>query len=144
MSKVLGHPGWAQDPRFIRNQDRVNNRETCEKLIRDVLVNKTVSHWINEFEAEGIPCSKINAVEEALESEQASANNMVLNLDHPTAGSIKMMGIPYNFSETPAGIREHPPLLGEHTHEVLDGVLGIGSEDIQTLEDNGVINKKSF
>ena len=144
LSKALGNPGWAQDPRFIRNQDRVNNREICEKLIRDVVVNKTVSHWINEFEAEGIPCSKINAVEEALESEQARANNMVLNLDHPTAGSIKMMGIPYNFSETPAGIREHPPLLGEHTHEVLDGVLGIGSEDIQTLEDNGVINKKSF
>ena len=139
LSRVLGHPEWADDQSFQTNASRVNNREACDGMIRDVLGVKPAAYWIDLFEKEGIPCSKVNRVDEALESEQAKANDMVLDMDHPTAGKIRVPGIPYQFSKTPVGVQSPPPQLGEDTHAVLKGFLGKSDEDIEKLRASGVV-----
>ena len=139
LSRVLGHSEWAEDQNFQTNASRVNNRDACDGMIRDVLAAKPASYWIDLFEKEGIPCSKVNRVDEALESEQAKANDMVLDMDHPTAGKIRVPGIPYQFSKTPAGVQSPPPQLGADTEDVLKRFLGKSDEDIEKLRAAGVV-----
>ena len=81
----------------------------------------------------------MNRVDEALESEQAKANDMVLEMDHPTSGNIRVPGIPYQFSKTPAGVQFQPPLLGADTQEVLKRLLGKSDEDIEKLRASNVV-----
>ena len=139
LSRVLGHPEWAEDQNFQTNSSRVNNRDACDGMIRDVLAAKPAGYWIDLFEKEGIPCSRVNRVDEALESEQAKANDMVLEMDHPTSGNIRVPGIPYQFSKTPAGVQSPPPLLGADTQEVLKRLLGKSDEDIEKLRASDVV-----
>jgi len=139
LAMLLDHPEWADDIRFQTNADRVNHREECDSAIRDVLSNQKADHWIKLFEREGIPCSKINSVEEALESEQARANNMVLEMEHATSGVIRTLGIPYTFSETPASSQMPPPFLGEHTKEILTRFVNLEDKEIENLASDGVI-----
>ena len=139
LALLLGHPEWAEDTRFRTNADRVNHREECDGMIRDVLSSQTVDHWISLFEQEGIPCSKINSVEEALESEQAKANNMVLEMEHATSGVIKTLGIPYSFSRTAARAQMPSPVLGGHTKEILNRFVNLDDKEIEDLESDGVI-----
>ena len=139
LSRVLDHPEWAEDERFKNNADRVNNRVECDGAIGAILSTNSADYWIDLFQREGIPCGKINTVEEALESEQAKANAMVMELEHATAGFIKMLGIPYKFSETSVGLNLPPPLLGEHTKEILESLANLDEEQIKDLSDNGVI-----
>ena len=98
-----------------------------------------MDYWIDLFEREGIPCGKINSVEEALESEQASDNGMVIEVEHETSGNIKMLGIPFSFSNTPVGIKLSPPLLGEHTKEILKSLVHLDDREIDMLSKDGVI-----
>ncbi|MEE2746626.1 MAG: CoA transferase [Pseudomonadota bacterium] len=135
----LGHSDWSDDSRFKNNSDRVNNREECEGAITKALSKKTAAEWLELFEKEGIPCGVINTINDALESEQARANNMVIEMNHIVAGEIKALGIPYQFSETPAEIKSAPPLLGEHTREILLGVLDFSETDIERLCSDGVV-----
>ena len=139
LSRVLGHPEWAEDERFRKNADRVNNRAECDGAIGAILSTKSADHWIDLFQSKGIPCGKINSVEEALESEQAKANKMIMEIEHETSGFIKMLGIPYKFSETSVGINMPPPLLGEHTREILERFANLKEGQIKDLSDDGVI-----
>ncbi len=139
LSRVLGHPEWAEDEKFQTNAGRVGNRGECDGMIRDVLSTNSASYWIELFEKEGIPCSKVNKVGEALESEQAKANDMVIEMDHPTAGKIRVPGIPYQFSKTPAAAQSPPPLLGADTEDVLKCLLGKSDHEIKGLRSSEVI-----
>jgi len=120
----LGHAGWAEDPRFATNRDRVNNRDAIDSLINDALSKDSADAWIGKLLADGIPCGRINSVAEALETEQAKARDMVAEVEHPTAGLLRLLGVPFKFSGTPTSIRRPPPLLGEHTDEVLADGFG--------------------
>ena len=91
------------------------------------------------FESNGIPCSKINTVGEALESKQAKVNEMVVEQDHPSVGKFRTLGIPYSFSETPAEIALPPPLLGADTDDILMQIVGLEPEKIRKLRDDGII-----
>lgn len=115
---LLGHPEWAEDDRFVRNRDRVNNREVIDGLVRDVLMTKTRADWIEILDPAGIPSGPINSVAEALSSEQTLARAMVTEIDHPGAGMQSIVGIPFLMFGTPPSVRRPPPLLGEHTDEV--------------------------
>jgi crotonobetainyl-CoA:carnitine CoA-transferase CaiB-like acyl-CoA transferase len=138
-AEVLGHPEWAEDPRFARNQDRVNNRDVIDGLVAECLVTKTRSDWMNLLDPIGIPCGPINSVEEALSSEQSTARGMVIEIEHPTAGSVPIVGIPFQMFGTPATVRRPPPLLGQHTGEVLMELLGLPDTERAELEAAGVI-----
>ena len=138
-SAVLGHAGWASDARFIKNPDRVLNRDALDDLIKVELKREGAEAWIEKLMAAGIPCGRINSVAQALAAPHAIARDMVTSVEHPTAGNIKMLGIPFRFSDTPASIRRAPPLLGQHTEAVLREELGFSDARINELRAEKVI-----
>jgi succinate--hydroxymethylglutarate CoA-transferase len=137
-SEAIGHSEWACDEKFIKNADRVNNRTEIDGLIQRVIETRTADEWIEILLAFDIPSSRVNSVERALVDEQTLANDMVVEIDHSEAGRLKMLGVPYRFSDTPASVDLAPPLLGADTEEVLDN-LGIDAATLSNYRDNGII-----
>jgi crotonobetainyl-CoA:carnitine CoA-transferase CaiB-like acyl-CoA transferase len=138
-AETAGHTEWARDPRFAKNPDRVTNRETLDGLIAQALKRDKSAAWIEKLRAAGVPCGPINSVAEALTDPHTLARDMVRTVKHPTVGDLKMVGIPFRFSGTPAMIRRAPPLLGQHTEEVLGTELGLSAERIAQLRAEKVI-----
>ncbi len=136
---LVGHPEWASDPRFARNRDRVVNRNLMDGLIGDVMATKPRDEWIELLAPGGIPCGPIRSVAEALGSAQAKAREMVTLVEHPRLGALPLLGVPFSLSATPASVRRPPPLVGEHTDEILVGELGLGTDEIDALRQAGVI-----
>ena len=136
---VLGHEEWAGDPRFSKNPDRIGSREALDALITAELKREGAEQWIEKLMAAGIPCGRINSVAQALAAPHALARDMVTEVEHPTAGKVKMLGIPFRFSDTPASIRRAPPLLGQHTEAVLREELGFSDARIAELRKEKVV-----
>ncbi|MBI3043442.1 MAG: CoA transferase [Betaproteobacteria bacterium] len=136
---AVGHAEWARDARFTRNPDRVTNREVLDGLITEVLQAGKTAAWIGKLRAAGVPCGPINSVAEALDDPHTQAHDMVRSVRHPTAGELKLVGIPFRLNGTPATIRRPPPLLGQHTEEVLGGELGLSAARIAELRAEKVI-----
>ena len=138
-AETIGRGEWARDARFARNPDRVTNRDVLDGLIAQALESGKTAAWIEKLRAAGVPCGPINSVAEALTDPHTLARDMVRTVKHPTAGELKMVGIPFRFSGTPAMIRRAPPLLGQHTEEVLGAELGLSAERIAQLRAEKVI-----
>lgn len=136
---LVGHPEWAADGRFATNAARVHNREAIDALAAGALSQRTTASWVQTLRADGIPCGGVNAVHEALDDPQALAREMVLTTQHPTAGALRMLGFPIKLSGTPMRISHPPPLLGQHTEEVLTQNLGLDQAAIAALRDSGAI-----
>jgi len=136
---ALGQSQWGGDPRFTKNPDRIANREALDALIKTELQREGADFWIEKLMAVGIPCGRINSVAQALAAPHAIAREMVTTVEHPTAGKVKMLGMPYRFSDTPASIRRPPPLLGQHTEAVLREELGFSDARIADLRIEKVI-----
>ena len=130
---ALGNPQWATDPRYARNPDRVAQRETLDTMIEEILAGDGAEAWLDKLGAAGIPCGRINSVAQALAAPHTAARDMVRTVKHPTAGEVKMLGIPFRFSGTPASVRRAPPTLGQHTEQVLRDELGFSDERIAGL-----------
>jgi crotonobetainyl-CoA:carnitine CoA-transferase CaiB-like acyl-CoA transferase len=138
-AETIGRGEWARDARFARNPDRVTNRETLDALIAQALERDKSAAWIEKLRAAGVPCGPINSVAEALTDPHTLARDMVRTVKHPTVGDLKMVGIPFRFSDTPGAIRRAPPLLGQHTEEVLGVELGLSAERIAQLRAEKVV-----
>jgi crotonobetainyl-CoA:carnitine CoA-transferase CaiB-like acyl-CoA transferase len=138
-AETVGHAEWAKDERFTKNPARVANRETLDDLIAQALKKGKTADWIAKLRAVGVPCGPINTVAEALTDPHTLARDLVRTVKHPTAGDIKMVGIPFRLNGTPATIRRAPPLLGQHTDEVLGGELGIPVARLTQLRAEKVI-----
>jgi len=138
-AETIGRGEWARDARFARNPDRVTNRDVLDGLIAQALESGKTAAWIEKLRAAGVPCGPIHSVAEALTDPHTLARDMVRTVKHPTAGDLKMVGIPFRFSGTPAMIRRAPPLLGQHTEEVLGAELGLSAERIAQLRAEKVI-----
>ena len=136
--RVLGHPEWIDDPRFHDNPRRVAHRAELTDLIESVLPARTASEWVNALLAAGVPAGPVNSIAEVFEDPQVLARNMRVDVPHPTIGTLTMSGISYKHGDTPGTIRRHPPMLGEHTDEVLRE-LGVGDEEIARLRQEGAI-----
>ncbi|CAN5634842.1 hypothetical protein BH24DEI1_BH24DEI1_07210 [soil metagenome] len=137
-ARATGLAAFAEDPRFATNRDRVGNRESLIELIDERLKTRPTAEWISVLEAEGIPVGPINTVADVMNDPHVRAREMVVELEHPSAGTIRMTGIPVKFSETPGAVETPPPLLGEHTGEVLRG-LGYSHAEIGALREKGVV-----
>jgi crotonobetainyl-CoA:carnitine CoA-transferase CaiB-like acyl-CoA transferase len=118
-AEVLGHPEWAKDERFAQNRARVVNRVAIDSLIESALKRDTADNWVSKLKAAGVPCGRINSVADALSDAHTQARGMVETVEHPTIGALKLLGIPFKFSDTECTVRLPPPTLGQHTDEVL-------------------------
>jgi crotonobetainyl-CoA:carnitine CoA-transferase CaiB-like acyl-CoA transferase len=139
LADVLGRPEWAKDARFASNRARVENRTVIDRLISEALSHDKADAWLAKLKAAGIPCGKINSVAEALEDAQTAARNMIETIEHPTVGALKMLGIPFKFSDTACSVRRPPPTLGQHSEEILSGELGLDDKAIANLRRQKVI-----
>ncbi|MGH6771379.1 MAG: CaiB/BaiF CoA transferase family protein [Xanthobacteraceae bacterium] len=136
---ALGHPEWASDSRFTRNRDRVVNRDVVDGMINDTLAGDTADAWIVKLKAAGVPCGRINSVGQALQEPHTAAREMVETVEHPAVGPLKVLGIPFKFSDTPASVRCAPPVLGQHTDEILTQERGLDMQAIAALRTDKVI-----
>jgi formyl-CoA transferase len=138
-AEVLGHPEWADDPRFKTNRARVENRAAVDGMIGDILSRDAADAWLGKLKAVGVPCGRINSVAGALADPQTAARSMVEVAEHPTIGALKMLGIPFKFSETTPNVRRAPPMLGQHTDEILSTELKLDAGEIARLRQDKVI-----
>ena len=138
-AEVLGHPEWAEDERFNSNRARVENREAIDGLLNAALAHGAADIWLGKLKAVGVPCGKINSVAEALDDPHTAARRMVEIVEHPVIGTLKMLGIPFKFSDTGCSVRRAPPTLGQHSDEVLAKELGLDQQAIAELRREKVI-----
>jgi succinate--hydroxymethylglutarate CoA-transferase len=136
---VLGHPEWGHDPRFAANRARVEHRALIDDLVGQVLARDTADAWLTKLKAAGIPCGRINSVAGALDDPQTAARGMVETVEHPGIGPLRMLGIPFKFSETPCSVRRPPPTLGQQTDEILTQELGMDTDAIAALRRDNVV-----
>jgi crotonobetainyl-CoA:carnitine CoA-transferase CaiB-like acyl-CoA transferase len=123
---AIGRPDWVTDDRFRANPDRVRNRATLKALITDVLATADLSDWIARLDAAGVPCAPINTVPMVLEEPQVKHREMLRQLPHPLAGTVPQIVSPMRFRDATLNFERAPPLLGQHTDEVL-AELGLAS-----------------
>ncbi len=127
------------DPLFASNQDRVENRESLAEVLNEAFAAREAREWIEELHQVGIPSGVINTIADVFNHPQAQERELKIEIEHPTAGVLSFPGYPYKFSETPAQARRPPPLLGEHTDEVLSELLEYSPEEVRELYERGAI-----
>jgi formyl-CoA transferase len=130
--ELLGHPEWTTDPDYASDTLRVRHREALAAKIEAITSQQPREYWLAQFDAAGIPCGPINDYAEAFADPQIRAREMVVQVEHPTLGTLQTLGAPVKMSETPPIAGRRAPLLGEHTAEVLrEG--GFTADEIATL-----------
>jgi crotonobetainyl-CoA:carnitine CoA-transferase CaiB-like acyl-CoA transferase len=127
-----------QDVRFRKNADRVRNREVIVPLLEEIVRARTVAEWVALLEPIGVPVGPINDLAQVFSHPQVKSRGLQMELSHPLAGSVPSVANPIRMSATPPRYEAAPPLLGQHTHEVL-GSLGIGERELQALSRDGII-----
>jgi crotonobetainyl-CoA:carnitine CoA-transferase CaiB-like acyl-CoA transferase len=138
LCSVIGMPALAEDARFLTNADRVRNRSVLAALLGEPIARQTMDHWIAAMEAAGVPCGPINTMDRVFADPQAQARRLSFNLPHPTADAVPTIASPMRFSDTPVEHRR-PPLLGEHTDQVLGALLGKTDSELEALRASGII-----
>ena len=138
-AEMVGRAEWADDPRFSTNKLRVANRGVLVPLIRQATVFKTTAEWVSQLEAVGVPCGPINDLAQVFADPHVQARGLAMKLPHALAGLVPQVASPIRMSKTPVEYRNAPPLLGEHTQAVLQGLLGLTAGSIEALRKSGVL-----
>ena len=136
--KAMDRDDLRTSPDYAQNGDRVRNRSKLVPLLQEEFLKRPASAWALQLEEGGVPCGPINQVSDVFCDPQVLSRGMLKEIPHPTLGNIKQSGIPIKFSRTEGAIDRHPPLLGEHTREILLE-LGYSEADLARLRENGAI-----
>ena len=137
--KALDRPDLIKDPRFDTEANRVTNRKVLVPLLNEILGARPADEWLARLDKAGVPAGRIKSVAEACESAHLRARGMMVSLAHPKAGSIRVMGVPVRLHDTPGGAQAAPPLLGQHTDEVLTKLLRMPKARVEKLRAAGVV-----
>jgi glutaryl-CoA transferase len=137
--EVAGCRELADDPRFASNGKRVENRAELTRLLQAIFLTKTTHAWVELLEAAGVANGPINDVAQVFEEPQVKARGVKIELDHPVAGKLPLVASPMRFSATPLEHKLAPPVLGQHTDEILRSVLHLGDPEIARLRAEGVV-----
>jgi crotonobetainyl-CoA:carnitine CoA-transferase CaiB-like acyl-CoA transferase len=136
--QAIGKTELADDARFAKNVNRVENRFLLISILAEIFLARGVDEWLQVLNEAEVPCAPVQTVDQVFQAAQVLHREMLVQVEHPTAGTVPMAGIPVKFSATPASIRLPPPLLGEHTEEVLASWLGMSGQEIAELKRKAV------
>ena len=136
---AIGKPELADDPRFAKNADRVANRAALIVILSELFRQRVNATWLPLLNEAEVPCAPIQTIDQVFAAPQVRHRQMLVEVEHPTVGTLRMAGIPVKFSATPASIRLPPPLLGQHTEEVLSSWLGVSEKEIAELKARKIV-----
>jgi len=139
LCEVIGEPGLAHDPRFATNALRVENRALLLPRLEEIIRRRTVDEWLEDFRAVRVPAAAVNNLDRAFAEPPVAERGMIVEYEHPEAGRVRVPGNPIRMSGVPANAAAPPPLLGEHTDDVLSKVLRLSPERITQLRADGAI-----
>ncbi|XP_072323346.1 succinate--hydroxymethylglutarate CoA-transferase isoform X8 [Scyliorhinus torazame] len=142
--KILSLPSLSQEPRFKTNKLRVQNRRELIGILCARFRDKTTQNWLELFEGSGVPYGPINSIQQAFSEPQVIQNDLILEMDHPTAGNIAVPGPAVRFSDFKASNPKPPPLIGQHTVEILKSMLGYSESYINELLTAGIITQHAL
>ena len=136
---VAGRADLASDPRFAKNQDRVRHRDTLVPVLEAIFMTRQKSDWLAALEAAKVPCGAINNLAEVFADPHVRSRDMVTTWEHPANGAVELVSSPLKLSATPVRTDLPPPLLGQHTQEVLQELLHLSEDDLAQLRTQGII-----
>lgn len=136
--QAINHQELADNPHYKTNRDRVEHRKELIIRLQEIFSEKTTEEWLKALQEKGVPAGPIYTFDQIFSDPQVLHRSMLVEMEHPTAGITKQTGVPVKLSETPGSIELPPPLLGEHTAEILID-LGYTDDEVKTLKEKGVI-----
>ena len=139
LCRVLNREDLAEDERFRSNETRVRHRSALMAELENRFREQTTAEWLQILEQEQIPCAPVNTMAQAFADEQLMANGSVTTVEHPTVGTLSQLASPYRFGKTALDVRMPPPLLGQHTQEVLQDLLSLDADTLESLVTEQII-----
>ena len=139
LAAALGMPAWLDDPRFDTAGHRLRHRDELTAAIEAVLETREVDHWVETLNGAGIPTGPVLDMAQVFADPQVLARQMLVELPHPQVGTFRTTGLPVKLSSTPGAITRRPPLLGEHTDEILAQECGLSAAQVAELRARGVV-----
>jgi crotonobetainyl-CoA:carnitine CoA-transferase CaiB-like acyl-CoA transferase len=133
IAKAIGKEWMIADPRFISVEKRFENKEEMERLIEDGLRQADTEHWLRVMRSEDIAAGPVNTLDQAVKDPQVVHNGTIVTIKHPVLGEVRSIECPIKVSEVEASDHFPPPTLGQHTEEVLEGILGYSKERVKAL-----------
>jgi crotonobetainyl-CoA:carnitine CoA-transferase CaiB-like acyl-CoA transferase len=137
--RVIGLESMAADPRYATNRDRVAHYTGLKSALEARLRTRPRAEWIAALTAEGVPCGSVRDVGQVLQDQQLHDRDMLATVSHATLGSVRVLGVPIKLSDTPGSVRTAPPILGQHTDQILHTELGLSYEELADLRAAGAI-----
>ena len=137
--KAIGKTDLVDDARFEKNANRVENRDALIHLLTEIFRSRDNDTWLRILNEAEVPCAPIQTIDQVFHAPQVLHRGMLVEVAHPTAGTVRMAGLPVKLSATPASVRLPPPLLGEHSEQVLSSWLDMSADAIERLKKKGVI-----
>jgi crotonobetainyl-CoA:carnitine CoA-transferase CaiB-like acyl-CoA transferase len=137
--KVIGLESMADDPRYATNRDRVEHYREVRSALDARLRARPRAEWIAALAAAGVPCGSVRDIGQVLQDQQLHDRDMLSTVEHATLGTMRVLGTPIKLSGTPGSVRTAPPVLGQHTDQILRRDLGLSGEEVASLRGDGVI-----
>ncbi|EAX47711.1 Formyl-CoA transferase [Thermosinus carboxydivorans Nor1] len=135
LCNILGRPDLIKDERFDTNARRTANAKELTTILNEIFKEKTIAEWLTALEEAGLPCAPINTIDKIVNDPHIQAREMIVEVEHPVAGKLKMPGVPIKMSATPGSVEFPAPLLGQHTYEIIREVLGWDDSKISQFFD---------
>ncbi len=137
--QAIGRNDLTDDSRFANNSKRVENRAELIARLSEMFLQRNNDSWFKLLTEAEVPCAPVQSIDQVFQAPQVLHRDMLMEVEHPTAGKVRMAGIPVKFSVTPASVRMPPPLLGEHNSEILENWLGMSTDAIEKLKREKVL-----